>query len=160
VAAVVSVEQLWRGVRFWRAAAAVLATAALALMVAALVSREPADFAARPVIAALRERGQHLLWNIRLARAAHQIAIDAFDPPAPPVGAAYQLWLAAPGTGPPRPLGLLPGSGRKIIAETPANIRLLAGNGELEVTLEPATGTLAETPSGPPLFHASFPGSL
>jgi anti-sigma-K factor RskA len=155
---VASVEQLWLGARFG-GAAAVLATAGLALIVAALVSRAPPDFADRPVVAVLRDTGQHPGWAIRLAQTAHQIAVDALDPPAPPSGKSYQLWLDAPAAGPPRPLGLLPRSGRKIMAETPTNTRLLAGKGELEVTLEPATGTLAETPSGSPVFRSGLPGS-
>lgn len=151
------VDQLWNSAWFWRRAAAVLATVALALLVAALIAREPPDFAQRPVIAVLQNTGQHPAWSIRLARSAHQIAIDSLDPPRPPASKAYQLWLAAPGAA-PQPLGLLPGSGRKIVAETPANIRLLAGKGKLRVTLEPATGTLAGAPSGPPVFDASLNG--
>jgi len=152
-------ERFWDSTRVWRGAAAVLATAALTLLVAALVAREPPDFAERPVLAVLRDAGQHPAWAIRLARTAHQIAVDSLDPPAPPPGKAYQLWFVAPGAAAPRPLGLLPLSGRKIIAETPANIRLLAGKGELGVTLVPANGALAGAPSGPPVFHASLGSS-
>jgi anti-sigma-K factor RskA len=147
------VEQFWDSARFWRGTAAVLATAASALLVAALVARPPPDFAERPVIAVLRDAAHHPGWAIRLARAAHQIALDSLAPPAPPAGKAYQLWLAAPGTA-TQPLGLPPATGRKIIAETPANISRLAKGAELWVTLEPATGTLAEAPSGPPVYHA------
>jgi len=151
------VDQLWGSAWFWRHAAAVFAIVALALLVAALIAREPPDFAQRPVIAVLQNTGRHPAWAIRLARSAHQIAIDSLDPPRPPSGKAYQLWLAAPGAA-PQPLGLLPASGRKIIAETPANIRLLAATGELRVTLEPATGTLAGAASGPAVFDASLNG--
>ncbi len=112
------VEQLWDSARFWRGAAAVLATAGFALLVAALVARAPPDFAERPVIAVLRDTGQHPAWAIRLAPAAHQIAVDSLGPPPPPAGKVYQLWLVAPGVPAPQPLGLLPLSGRKIIAET------------------------------------------
>ena len=95
------VDQLWGSAWFWRRAAAVLATVALALLVAALIAREPPDFAQRPVIAVLQNTGRHPAWAIRLARSAHQIAIDSLDPPRPPSGKAYQLWLAAPGAAPP-----------------------------------------------------------
>lgn len=152
------VERLWDSARLWRCAAAVLATTALALAVSALVSRAPPDFGELPVIAMLRDPGQHPAWAVRLAPPAHQIAIDGFDAPPPPPGKAYQLWLVAPGAA-PEPLGLLPLSGRKIIAETPANIRLLTGRGELWITLEPATGTLAAAPSGAPVLGAGFDGS-
>jgi anti-sigma-K factor RskA len=143
---------------FWRRTTAVIATTAAALLVAAAVAREPADFADRPVIAVLRDAGRHPAWAIRLARNAHLIAVDSLDPPAPPSGKAYQLWLVASGAAPPRALGLLPRSGRKIIAETPANTRLLAGKGALRVTLEPGSGALAGAPNGAPLFDANLAG--
>jgi anti-sigma-K factor RskA len=152
------IEQLWDSARFWRGAAAVLATTALALLVAALVSREPPDFAEKPVIAVLRDPGQRPAWAVRLARTAHQIAVDSLDPPPPPAGKAYQLWLVAPGAAAPEPLGLMPLFGRKIVAETPSNIRLLAGKGELRVTVEPATGTLAGAPTGASEFRAELDG--
>jgi anti-sigma-K factor RskA len=151
-------QQLWDSARLWRCAAAVLATTALALAVSALVSRAPPDFSELPVIALLRDAGGHPAWAVRLAATAHQIAVEGFDAPPPPPGKAYQLWLMAQG-GAPEPLGLLPLSGRKIIAEAPANIRLLAGKGELRITLERATGTLAAAPSGAPVFDADFDGS-
>ena len=148
-------RQLWNDARFWRRATAVLATTALAVLVAALAAREPPDFTERPVVAVLRANDQHPLWTLRLARAAHQIAVDAVAAPRPPAGKDYQLWLLAAGAAAPQPLGLLPLSGRKILAETPANIhRLALGDGEVQVTLEPATGSLAGVPSRPPMSIA------
>lgn len=146
------------GARFWRGLSAVLATTAPALLVAALVGRAPPDFGERSVVAVLRDGGQHPVWTIRIAPDAHQIAVDSLRPEPPPAGMAYQLWLAGPGASTPQPLGLLPLSGRKVIAETPANIRLLAGQGELRVTLEPAVSTLVGAPDGPVLFRASLAG--
>jgi len=141
---------------FWRWAAGVLATMALALLVAALIARAPPDFSDRPVVAVVRDNGQHPLWAIRLARSAHQIAVDSLAPPPVPAGHVYQLWLQAPGIGGPRPLGLLPQSGRKTIAETPANTRLLSGRGELLVTLEAKGGSRDPGPGGPALFRGSL----
>ena len=46
-----------------------------------------------------------------------------------------------------------------MIAVTPENARLLAGEGELEVSLEPAGGSSAAGPSGPIIFRASLEGS-
>jgi anti-sigma-K factor RskA len=123
------------------------------------VAHDPPDFAQRPVIAVLRGQGQHPAWVVRLARAAHQIAVDSLDPPAPPPGKGYQLWLAASGAAAKEPLGLMPLSGRKIIAETPETIRALARKGELWVTLEPASGTLAAAPTGRPMFRGNFGAS-
>jgi anti-sigma-K factor RskA len=154
-----SARELWDSAPFWRRAAIVLATSALALLVAALVARAPPDFEKQPIIAVLRDHGQHPLWTIRLALAAHQIAVDSLQPPPLPAGKDYQLWLVVPGEAAPQPLGLLPLSGRKIFAETPANIARLAGGGELRVTLEPVTGSLAGTPSGPTVSRGSLAGA-
>lgn len=144
-------------VSFWRSLAAGLGVLALALLVAALVARAPPDFSERPVIAVVRDKGQHSLWAIRLAQSAHQIAVDSLLPPPPvPSGHVYQLWLQPPGGSAPRPLGLLPQTGRHTIAETPTNTRLLSGRGELMVTIEPSEGSIDPAPSGPPLFRASL----
>jgi anti-sigma-K factor RskA len=151
--------RLWDSVRFWRRAMGVLATLSLALLVAAMIAREPPDFSAMPVIAIVRDGEQHPVWAIRLARAAHQIAADSLRPQPVPADHIYQLWLLAPDATTPHPLGLLPRSERKVIAVTPENARLLAGEGELEVTLEPIGGSLFPTPSGPTLFRASLEGS-
>ncbi|MGA8760078.1 MAG: anti-sigma factor [Stellaceae bacterium] len=153
---IASAQRFWDSVRFWRGAAIVLATAACALLVAAVVAREPPNFANRPVIAVLRDTGQHPGWSVRLASSADQIAVDSEGPPPPPPGETYQLWIAGHETVAAQPLGLLPMSGRKIFAESPTNIRLLTGSGELWVTLEKATGTLAEAPSTPPVFRATL----
>ena len=111
-----------------------------------------------PIVAVVRDGEEHPVWAIRLARAAHQIAADSLRPQPPPADRVYQLWLLAPGMA-PRPLGLLPQSTRKPIAVTPENARLLTGEGELEVTLEPAGGSPAPGPTGPTLFRATLEGS-
>ena len=144
---------------FWRRSTAVLGTLSLALLVAAIIAREAPDFSAMPIVAIVRDGDQHPIWAIRLARSAHQIAVDCLRPEPAPVGGVYQLWLLIPGSAGPHPLGLLPQSGRKPIPLTPKNARLLAGEGELEVTLEPIGGSRAPGPSGPILFHGSLEGS-
>ena len=112
-----------------------------------------------PVIAVVRDGEQHPVWSIRLARGAHQIAADSLRPQTVPGGHVYQLWLLASDARAPHPIGLLPQSERKVIAVTPENARLLAGEGELEVTLEPVGGSRAAAPSGPIVFRASLEGS-
>lgn len=149
----------WSSVVFWRRATAVLGTLSLALFVAAIIAREPPDFSAMPIVAVVRDGEQHPIWAIRLARAAHQIAADSLRPQPTPAGGVYQLWLLMPGSTGPHPLGLLPQLGRKRIAVTPENARLLAGEGELEVTLEPIGGSRGPGPSGPTMFHGSLEGS-
>jgi len=151
--------RLWDSMLLWRRATAVLATLSLALLVAALVSREPPDFSSMPVIAVVRDGEQHPVWAIRLARDAHQIAVDSLRPQIAPGDHVYQLWLLGADAGAPRPIALLPRSERRVIAVTPENARLLAGEGELEVSLEPVGGSLASGPSGPIIFRASLEGS-
>jgi anti-sigma-K factor RskA len=151
--------RLWDSTPFWRRATAILATSALALLVAAIIGREAPDFSAMPIVAIVRDGEQHPIWAIRLARAAHQIAADCVRPQPPPAGGVYQLWLLIPDSAGPRPLGLLPQSGRKPIPVTPENARLLTGEGELEVTLEPIGGSRGPGPNGPALFRGSLEGS-
>ena len=151
--------RLWDSVLFWRWAAGLLATLALALFVAAMVARAPPDFSAMPVVAVIRDGEQHPIWAIRLARAARQIAADSLRPQRVPAGHANQLWLLTSGASAPHPIGLLPQSERKLIAVTPQNARLLAGQGEIEVTLEPVGGSTEPRPTGPILFRATLEGS-
>jgi anti-sigma-K factor RskA len=147
----------WDKVAFWRSLAAGIAVTAAALLVAALIGRPPPDFSARPVIGVVQDGGQRPLWAIRLAGNADLIAVDSLHPPPVPSGYDYQLWLEPPlGAGTPRPLGLLPQSGRKEIPETPANTRMLLGPGVLVVTLEPLGGSLGPAPSGPTLFRSGL----
>jgi anti-sigma-K factor RskA len=138
-----------------RPVAAVLAVLAVAFLVAATVKRSPPDFSVLPVIAVVCDSAQRPLWAIRLARPAHEIAVDSLGIEPPPVGSAYQLWLATPAGA--RSLGLLPVSGRKVLPEIPALAARLAGRGELMVTLEPARGADTAQPSGPVMFRAAFP---
>jgi anti-sigma-K factor RskA len=140
---------LWNNLLFWRRATAVLATLSLALLVTAIVNRGPADFSAMPIVAVVRDDEQHPIWAIRLARAAHQVPADR----------VYQLWLSVPDATAPHQLGLLPQSGRKRIAVSPENARLLAGSGELVVTLEPPGGSRGPTPSGPTVFRGTLESS-
>ena len=151
--------RLWDSIIFWRRATVVLATLSLALLVAAIIARDPPDFSAMPVIAVVRDAEQHPVWAIRFARAARQIAADSLRPQIAPADHVYQLWLLGSDAGAPHSIGLLPRSERKVIAVTPENARLLAGEGELEVSLEPAGGSSAAGPSGPIIFRASLEGS-
>jgi anti-sigma-K factor RskA len=146
---------------FWRRTSGILATLslALALLVAAIISRDPPNFSSAPVIAVIRDREQHPVWAIRLVRAAHQIAADSLRAEAIPPGRVYQLWLLIPDSVKPRQLGLLPQTGRKRIAVSPENAVLLARAGELVVTLEPPGGSPNPGPSGPTVFRGTLEGS-
>jgi anti-sigma-K factor RskA len=147
---------MWDNVRAWRWATGVFATLSLALLVAAVVARDPPDFSDMSIVAVVRDGETHPVWAIRLARAAHEIAADSLrNEPAPP-GRVYQLWLLVPDRTGPRQLGLLPSSGRKRIAVSPENARLLAGAGELVVTVEPIGGSPVGSPSGRTVFRGTL----
>jgi anti-sigma-K factor RskA len=145
-------------VGFWRSASAVLATLSAALLVAAIIKRDPPDFSKMPIIAVIRDAQQRPAWAIRLAGAAHQIAVDSLRGEPVLADRVYQLWLLFPDSAKPHQLGLLPQSGRKRIAVSPAASRRLAGAGELVVTLEPPGGSPAPVPSGPAVFRGSLEG--
>src|SRR5260370_39174327 len=133
--------ELWADIRVWRWAAAVMATLSLGLLVAAIIARDPPDFSDISIVAVVRDGERHPVWAIRLARAAHQIAADTLrDEPAPP-GRVYQLLLFVTDRTGPHHLGLLPTSGRKPLAVSAENARLLAGIGELVVNVQPAAGS-------------------
>jgi anti-sigma-K factor RskA len=144
---------------FWRGAAGAFATLSLASLVAAMIARDPPDFSVMPVVAVVRDDQQHPIWAIRLARTAHQIAADSLRAEPAPADHVYQLWLLCPDATNPPPLGLLPQSGRKRIAVSPENARLLAGAGEPLVTVEPSGGSPGPTPSGPTLFRRTLESS-
>ena len=138
----------------WQLAGCLL-VAVLTLAIAAAIKRPPPDFAELPPLAVIRDPHQRPLWAIRVAAAAHLIAVDAIAAPPAPKGHAYQLWLSGPNGG--HSLGLLPAAGRKIIPEMPALIAQMdGGRGELAVTLEPARGSVTGRPSGPLMFQARF----
>jgi anti-sigma-K factor RskA len=143
-------------IRVWRWGAAVLAALSLAFLVAAIVARDPPDFSEISIVAVVRDGERHPVWAVRLARGAHLIAADTLRDEPAPTGRVYQLWLLVADRTGPRQLGLLPASGRKRIAVSPENARLLAGAGELLVTLEPAGGSPNREPSGPAVFRGAL----
>jgi anti-sigma-K factor RskA len=145
-------------VGFWRSVSAILATLSGALLVAAMVAREPPDFSRLPIIAVIRDGKQRPVWAIRLAAAAHQIAADSLREEPLASDHVYQLWLLFPDSAKPHQLGMLPQSGRKRIAVSPEDCRHLAGAGELLVTLEPPGGSPARAPSGPTVFRGILEG--
>src|SRR5690349_24955367 len=102
--------ELWADIRVWRWATVVFVILSFALLVAASIARDPPDFSDMAIVAIVRDGERHPVWAIRLARAAHQIAVDTLrDEPAPP-GRVYQLWLLVADRSGPRQLGLLPPS--------------------------------------------------
>jgi len=151
-----TLSRLWSNLRVWRWASGFLAILSLAFLVAAIIARDPPDFSDMAIVAVVRDADQHPVWAIRLARAAHQIAVDSLRDEQAPPGQVYQLWLVAPDRAGTRQLGLLPASGRKRIAVSPENARLLVGAGELVVTREPTGGSPDRGPSGQPVYRGTL----
>jgi anti-sigma-K factor RskA len=152
------IGKFYDSIGFWRSVSAALAVLCGSLVVAAVIARDPPDFSDLPIIAVIRDAQQRPVWAIRLARAAHEMAVDSLRDEPPPTDRAYQLWLWFPLAVKPHQLGLLPRSGRKPIAVSPEDCRRLAGAGELVVTLEPKSGSPEPGPSGPTVFRASIAG--
>lgn len=137
----------------WSGAAWTGSVLAAALAVAAAIHRPAPDFAARPVLALLHSPGGNPAWRLRWSRTAAEIAARSLGSAKPPRGHAFELWLVTGGSAAPRPLGILPLTGRRLIPLAPANVRLLGGPGALIATAEPPEGTPALRPSGPALFR-------
>ena len=112
-----------------------------------------------PIVAVVRDGEQRPIWAIRLARAAHQIAADSLRIETVPAGHVYQLWLSAPGAAVPRQLGSCRNRGGSGSRCRRRNARLLAGVGELVVTLEPPGGPPGPAPSGPTVFRGTLESS-
>lgn len=144
----------------WRGALSLLVVLAAAFAVAAAIRRPAPDFADRPVLAVLRAGDGRAIWRLRWSRAAAEIAADSLRPPPPPRGRAFELWLAAAGSSAPRPLGILPLKGRRLIPLAPQTVKRLGGAGMLFATIEPPEGTPALRPSGPALFRGRLHGPL
>jgi anti-sigma-K factor RskA len=144
----------------WRAAAAVLAVAVLALVVAAAIGRSAPDFADRPVLTVIRDGRARPVWEIRLARAAHEIVAVSLRAQPVPAGRAFELWLLPAAAAEPRPLGILPPTGVAVIPLAPRNAALLAERGALLVTLEASEGAPDLRPSGAPLFRGQLRGMI
>ena len=58
--------KLCADIRVWRWVAAVLATLSLALLVAAIIARDPPDFSDISIVAVVRDGERHPIWAIRL----------------------------------------------------------------------------------------------
>src|SRR5438270_12301283 len=85
--------RLWDDIRVWRWATVVFVTLSFALLVAASIARDPPDFSDMAIVAIVRDAERHQVWAIRLARAAHQIAVDTLRDEPAPAGRVYQLCL-------------------------------------------------------------------
>jgi anti-sigma-K factor RskA len=138
--AAVSVTPFRRRVRFWRATT-VGALAIAASLAAFIVLRQPDQTrvavlspiaGGAPVLVATAERGDELVM-----RPTASISV--------PTDKDLELWALPQGETRPRSLGVLPPSGRQLVAQ-------LASGTQLLVSLEPKGGSPTGQPTGPVLY--------
>ena len=133
-----------RRVRFWQGSTvAALAIAASLAVFIVLHQPKPQNIA----VLSPTSGGTPAL----IATTAHN-GVLLVRPTAPitvPVGKDLELWALPPGETKPRSLGVLPPSGRQLVAELALNTQLL-------VSLEPKGGSPTGQPTGPVLYGGSL----
>ena len=143
----------WRGLAFWRAAAGVTTTAALALGV--LLNNPPPQDA--PVVVVLQgtEAGGPAMATIVASVSADGRALVAqpLQPVALAAGRVLELW-AVPPEGSPRSLGLISSAGATVIRREKLPQAWLdkRNTAALAVSVEPPGGSPTGVPTGPVVF--------
>ncbi len=129
-----------RRVRFWQATTAGSLALAAALAAFMLV-RQPAP----PLMAVLAPMTGGAPVLIATAGPAGALTVRPSGAVSVPSDRDLELWALAEGETKPRPLGVLPASGRRLTAA-------LAPNTQLLVSLEPRGGSPTGLPTGPVLY--------
>ena len=143
----------WRGLAFWRAAAGVTTTAALALGV--LLTNPPPQDA--PVVVVLQgtEAGGPAMATIVASVSSDGRALVAqpLQPVAIAAGRVLELW-AVPPDGAPRSLGLISAAGATVIRREKLPQAWLdkRNTAALAVSVEPPGGSPTGVPTGPVVF--------
>lgn len=134
----------WRSVGFWRASTA--GALALAAVLAGLVVLRPLP---HPMyMASLAPMRSHTPMFVAEMRPGGALMVHALSPVAVAEGMALELWAKEARSGAMIPLGVVPGSGRRV--------RMTADLGagtELMISLEPAGASPSGTPTGPMLYE-------
>lgn len=141
----------WSRFGFWRNFAVVNLCLSIALAVL-LINTKPDSPVYMAVLSG--ENNQAIL----LAQAGlnkHEITIQAIAPIEVKSTNSLELWLIA-GAAPPQSLGLLPASGKRIIAIPEMLQTGISANNILAVSLEPAGGSPTHQPTGPVLFKGAW----
>jgi anti-sigma-K factor RskA len=146
--------RLWRSLPFWRCLAAGLAAATVALLVAVLQPGPPTG----PVLAVVQDQAKEPVWTLRLDRADGRLIVETLRPQTPGGDRALQLWVLPPGATAPAPGPLLPARGQAEAPLSPQLAALLAGAGQVLVSVEPPGGAPAGVPTGPVLYAGTLRG--
>ena len=145
-------QGLARRLYFWRLAAGIAATVALALLAVDLVPRRTAPTSSeaqvtRPVTTLARDDGR-AGWLATVDPSRGTVLMVPVPSAPDAQGRAAELWLIPPGQA-PRSLGAVSMSRAHMVAVPAAWRGELTGNAVLAVTLEPPSGMPHAAPTGP-----------
>jgi anti-sigma-K factor RskA len=139
---------LWDDLRFWRGLG--LATASMVLVMAGLlVSTVQTPPAESERLALITNQSARPLWLIASAEPGRIVAITLSSPDIGP-GEVCELWVAAD-DGTLRSVGILPEAGKRDFA-VPRDLRPALQGAHILVSIEPAGGSPAGTPTGEVIF--------
>lgn len=140
---------------FWRGIA--LAGVAAALVLATVSILLPKLQPTGPQYqATLTDQQAHSAWRVRFRPDDKRLQLQAVAPRAIGADKAYELWVLPAGGAAPRSLGLLPLSGSRTLALSPAIAKLLAQSGKIAVSIEPSGGSPTGLPTGPVVYQAQL----
>jgi anti-sigma-K factor RskA len=145
---------LWQRLGFWRWLAGGLAAATVALLVVVLQPPRPAG----PVVAVVQDQGKEPVWTLRLDASERRLVVETLRPQSPGPDRSLQLWVLQPGATAPAPGPLLPARGRAEASLSAELAALLAGAGQVLVSVEPPGGAPAGVPTGPVLYAGTLRG--
>lgn len=137
---------------FWRsmALAGVVAALVLATVSILLPKLQPVGPQYQAV---LTDQQAHSAWRVRFRPDDKRLQLQAVAPRAIGADKAYELWVLPAGGAAPRSLGLLPLSGSRTLALSPAVVKLLAHSGKIAVSIEPSGGSPTGLPTGPVVYQ-------
>jgi anti-sigma-K factor RskA len=142
-------EPWWRRLGFWRPFALASFAAAFALAVSLFVPR--ADLQQESIVVVLAGPDARPALVASVPRGDRVLAVKALAPVTVPPGRALELWML-PGQGPPRSLGIVPGSGVGQVRLATSPDLAFRGIDALAISLEPAGGSPTGLPTGPVLY--------
>lgn len=138
-----------RALSLWRlgAIAATACSVALAILLFALLQREPP----MRYVTVLTDRDARAAWMVSADTARGMIASQSLQPQALAAGRSFELWIL-PRDGAPISLGLLLPEGDATHPISPAILQALPDASGLAVSVEPRGGSPTGQPTGPVLY--------
>jgi len=142
----------WRALGFWRAAAGLATTAALALGLLLTLPAEP-QAPVVVVLSATDAAGTPANFVASLSADGRSLVTRPVQPVALAADKAFELW-AVPPQGAPRSLGLISAAGTTVVqrSKLPKSLLDSRNTAALAVSIEPPGGSTTGAPSGPVVF--------